>query len=164
MTVQALSAEFLLELFEYKEGKLYWKINPKNNNLLGTRAGCTSTKEGYRSIKINSKRYLEHRIVWCMFKGAWPSDDMEIDHINRNTADNRIENLRLVTRSCNSKNRVGKGYSKTTNGKYQARIIVNKKFINLGTFATEKEAAEKYLEAKRHYHPEFFEDRFSLGK
>ena len=40
---------------------------------------------------------------------------------------------------------------KKTN-KYQARIILNKKYINLGLFETEHEARQAYLDAKLLYH------------
>lgn len=38
---------------------------------------------------------LSHRIAWAMVNGRWPPD--EIDHINRNRADNRLANLREAT-------------------------------------------------------------------
>ena len=40
-----------------------------------------------------------HRLVWFYIHGKWP--EMELDHINNNKRDNRIENLREVTRGEN---------------------------------------------------------------
>jgi hypothetical protein len=156
MKTEKLTQKDLLDIFDYKDGMLYWKKTRASNAKKGMRAGCVYTSEGYRRIKINRKGYLEHHIVWCFFRGEWPQEKAEIDHINRDPADNRIENLRLVNQKTNSQNRIGKGYSKMSNGKYQARIIVDKHFVNLGVYETPEEAGQKYLEAKAKYHKDCF--------
>ncbi len=156
MKEKKLTQEELFSIFDYENGMLYWKKTRASNARKGTRAGCIFSTEGYRRIKINNKAYLEHHIVWCFFRGQWPQENFEIDHINRNREDNRIENLRLVDRNVNSKNRRGKGYSKTKSGGYQARIVVNKRFVNLGTYKTPEQAEQKYLEAKAIYHKNCF--------
>ena len=61
----------------------------------------TST-HGYLTVGINGKSYAVHRVVYCMYHGYWPEND--IDHINRIPSDNRICNLREVSKSCNMKN------------------------------------------------------------
>jgi hypothetical protein len=68
----------------------------------GARAGSVKTN-GRVSIKVDSVPYEAHRLAWAMFYGEEP--DGEIDHINRNPADNRICNLRCVTHLKNSHNR-----------------------------------------------------------
>ena len=156
MKKERLTQKDLLAIFDYKSGMLYWKNTRTSNAKKGARAGCVYSSEGYRRVKINGKSYLEHHVVWCFFEGQWPQENTEIDHINRNREDNRIENLRLVDRSINSKNRRGKGYSKTKSGTYQARIVVNKRFVNLGIYKTPEEAEQKYLEAKAVYHKNCF--------
>jgi len=62
----------------------------------------TLNKSGYLLVTINGKNYLVHRVVYCMYHGYWPEND--IDHINHIPNDNRICNLREVSRSCNIKN------------------------------------------------------------
>jgi hypothetical protein len=77
-----------------------------------------------------------------------------IDHINRNKLDNRIENLREVTKHQNNFNRNNtKGYSwcKIKN-KYKARIKINNKLLWLGSFDNETDAHNAYLNAKSIYH------------
>lgn len=156
MKKEKLTQKDLSAIFDYKNGMLYWKNTRAPNAKKGARAGCVHSSEGYRKVKIKGKNYLEHHVIWCLLKGQWPQEGREIDHINRIADDNRIENLRLVDRNINSKNRRGKGYSKTTSGMYQARIYVNKRFVNLGSYKTPEEAEQKYLEAKAIYHKDCF--------
>jgi len=59
-------------------------------------------KDGYLILKIKGTHYKAHRIVWLMHNGEFPKG--EIDHINRNRTDNRIENLRVVDRKTNANN------------------------------------------------------------
>lgn len=54
-----------------------------------------------RQGRINKKAYLAHRVIWLMIHGQWPD---EIDHIDGNPSNNKIENLRSVTRQENTKN------------------------------------------------------------
>ena len=58
---------------------------------------------GYLKIKIKGRSFSAHRVAWFLYYGEVPI--MEIDHINGNRADNRICNLRQVTRAENNNNR-----------------------------------------------------------
>ena len=90
------------DLFDYRDGKLFWKKS-------GKKAGSLSS-QGYLRTCYKGFRTANHRIVWLWHNGEWPS--MDLDHINRNRSDNRIENLRVVTRAENQKNQ-GRGWSNT---------------------------------------------------
>ena len=90
-----------------------------------------------------------HRVVMLMCYGFY-GEGLDVDHINHVRNDNRLFNLRFVTRSENSKNQSLS--SKSTTGvtgvsflkarkKYIAQIGVNRKLIYLGTFETLEEAA-----------------------
>ena len=72
---------------------------------------------GYRRINIrvgkNYTRILMHRAAWALYYGRWPS---EIDHLNGNKTDNRIENLREVSHGENDQNRVWKWKPNATTG------------------------------------------------
>lgn len=68
---------------------------------VGDRAGYLGDV-GYRYIKIQSRTYKEHRLIWLYVHGYFP--EHQIDHINRIKDDNRIENLREVSQSCNKRN------------------------------------------------------------
>ena len=96
-----------------------------------------------------------HHYAWFMTYG---NVDFEmLDHINRDKTDNRICNLRITNDTLNKQNQDVKGYTldKRSN-KWRARIIFNKKRIDLGYFDSEEEAREAYLSAKSKYHPGFY--------
>lgn len=63
-----------------------------------------STPSGYLRVALRKRLYFVHRIVWMSFCGRIPLG-FEVDHINGKRDDNRIENLRIVTRRENSLNR-----------------------------------------------------------
>ncbi len=112
-------------------------------------------KKEYWRIKVKDKMFPAHRITASAYLGLdiWDTDK-KIDHIDRNTKNNAVNNLRIVTVSENSQNMNNvKGFSlNRENGKYRARIIVNGKHICLGTHDTEDGAHNAYLEAKKKYH------------
>ena len=114
---------------------------------------CFTRKNGKFGIK-----YFLHRMLINAPK------DMHVDHINRNTLDNRKSNLRLCTFTENMRNRPKyatntTGYRGVTYHKrdkmYQAQIKVNGKRLFLGYFTTAEEAHEAYKEASRLYHGDF---------
>jgi len=96
----------LKSMFDYAEGYLIRKDNGllKNNPKhlhVGSKAGG-KTSAGYTVIKIKGRIYMGHRLIWLYHNGYWPEND--IDHIDRDKSNNRIENLREVTEQCNARN------------------------------------------------------------
>lgn len=112
---------------------------------------------GYLRVKVSGKYVKLHRLAWYAVNGEIP--DL-LDHINRDKADNRIENLRLATHKENCRNRKSVGatsfykgvcYRKTDN-KFVARILVDGKREFLGAYKTEINAAVAYdMRAKEVY-------------
>jgi len=81
----------------------------------------TSRGSGYYVVFLHKKGYTAHRVIWEMHNGPIP-DDLMIDHINGDSSDNRLPNLRLVTKRVNARNQKKRscntsgvtGVSKTT--------------------------------------------------
>jgi hypothetical protein len=104
-----------LELLDFnpETGEMYWKTRPRNEftcdrlwndwnaRLSGKQAFCTNSGHGYLMGRFNGKNYYAHRLAFFLFYGRWPDN---IDHINHNRSDNRISNLREVSRQENQKN------------------------------------------------------------
>lgn len=134
--------------YDHETGVFAWRA-VANKKRPGDIAGSTNGR-GYRQIGIGGRDYSAHRLAWMYVHGVWPT---EIDHINGVRDDNRLANLRVVTKNENQHNRpTAKGYSRYRRG-WLARIVVNNVQHFLGTFTTENDARTAYLEAKKHYHP-----------
>ena len=92
-------------IFEYREGKIFWKIKASKKVIVGSEAFTTERFDGYHHGHYNKKDYLRHRVIWEMFNGPIPKG-MVIDHINRKPGDDRIENLRCTTYKGNARNSI----------------------------------------------------------
>lgn len=94
-------------------------------------------------------RIFNHQFIWY-FVNKTIAD--YIDHIDRNGKNNCITNLRSVSHQENMFNRVAKGYYPNGKNKWQAKIVLNGKTKCLGTYNTEEEAINAFLNAKSKYH------------
>lgn len=77
-------------LFDYRDGQLYWKEQSNRKHDITGPAG-TLNVTGYIVVTYKGKKYGAHRVIWVWHGNELPE---QLDHINRNKADNRIENLR----------------------------------------------------------------------
>ncbi len=148
--------EALQELLSYDpETGVFRNRVTRNNNgaLAGSIAGALD-KDGYVCIAVMGKKYRAHRLAWLFVHGEWP--EFDVDHINRQKADNRIQNLRDVTRSENLLNQVSPqahghfgmlGVGRLGN-RFRARIQIAGKQVHLGLFKTAEEACVAYQTAK----------------
>lgn len=157
-----LTQELVKELFDYRDGFLYWKISRTVRIKVGDLAGTENPgKQGKRRkigiYPFNKKFYASH-IIYIYHHGELPEF---IDHKDRNPENNIIENLRKATKSQNSKNctsvknssskYLGVSYHKQS-GKWQAKGTLEGKPKYLGLYVLEKDAAVAYNEfAKIHY-------------
>ena len=157
----------VLDLFEYAPSEpsgLLWKHGLEAK--AGVRARSSTVggkdKQGYRVVETNNKKYKAHRVVWELVNGPIP-EGMCIDHIDGNVGRNTIENLRLVTKSDNSKNK--RKYSSNRSGATGVYCRSNGTFMaswndngrRTKTFSTFAEAAEHrarmltVLKCERHH-------------
>lgn len=183
MTNRALpSPEILRQLLRYETeaGKLY--LLPRgaewfngstpgyvesarrwwNEKFAGKEAFHNPNAKGYLTGRLLGRYFQAHRVVWAFHTGRWPID--QIDHIDGNRANNRIENLREVDNSANQKNGsipstnksgiVGVHFS-PTHHRWRAYISIDRKKVHLGTFPDKESAiaARRAAEAHGGYHP-----------
>lgn len=152
-----ISQERLLELLSFDEiTGLFVRNVTRGGQKKGVVAGSFD-KVGYWLVRVDGYLYFGHHLAWLAFYGVMPN---EIDHINGNKSDNRISNLREVSRSINMGNVVRKGrgimqgvrYDKRYS-KYQARLMTKGKSLHLGMFDTAEDAHFAYREAKTNLDP-----------
>ena len=177
-----LTFELLHSILTYdsETGDLYWKSRPVdmfktlnaarswNTKWANKKAGCPTntmpnSKYGYWKIhiKILGKNRIAHKIAWFMYYGYWPKN--QIDHINGNPLDNRIENLRDVCIQDNHRNK--SRFCSNTSGvtgvswnnkkkKWIASIRTGPKPTYLGSFINKEDAiaARKEAEIKYGFH------------
>ena len=106
-------------------------------------------------VKHKGKSYYISRIAWLLMTGTDPGF-LLIDHKNRNSQDNRWNNLRLANGTENNYNKIFVGYSKRNDtGLYRVRITLNEKRITIGNFKTEKEAKEVAAKSQSIFYREF---------
>lgn len=163
MAVEHLTAVRLRQLLDYDPGTgaFTWRVltgKARPGEPAGYLAGDDRLKRVH--IGIAGRRYKAHRLAWLYVHGEWPAG--EIDHRNGDPSDNRIDNLRVVTRQVNAQNMrrprgqtasglLGAHWDRRRNN-YRAHIKVDGQVRYLGAFPTAKEAHEVYVEAKRRLH------------
>lgn len=135
-----LNQEYVQELFRYDvaTGELFWRES-QGHTRSGMIAGTPN--QGYLRVGIDRKIYFVHRIIFLYCHGYLP--EHQIDHIDKNKSNNRIDNLREATNQCNQRN-VGnpKDNSSGVKGvcwskqfkKWEAQIGVNNNKISIGRF------------------------------
>jgi hypothetical protein len=173
------SIEFLRQALRHdpESGLLYWRPRTAdmfdakqlgnersalawNRRHAGKAADQVSSND-YFTVQLKTRKYMAHRVVWAMHNGAWP--DGEIDHINHNRQDNRIQNLRVVSRLENCHN-LSKRHDNTTgvtgvywdknHEKWYAQIRLGSKTKHLGRYHDKSEAIAARRAAELHlgYH------------
>jgi|LauGreDrversion4_2_1035121.scaffolds.fasta_scaffold576328_2 hypothetical protein len=155
-----------MERFNYDSsaGRLVYKIPPCQNQpqRVGQFAGGKHSEGGW-IVSFKNSCYLHCRLVWMFVYGVDP-EKMEIDHINGDRSDDRIDNLRLATRqqqqwnvaatASNTSGYKGVGYYKRT-GKWRAYIRKDNINKSLGYFNTKEDAYAAYVEASKQLHGDF---------
>ena len=157
-----LTQKHLKSILNYdKNTGIFTWIKARGRINIGDVAGSKHSA-GYLRIYISilsvPKLYFSHRLAWLHQYGEWPKE--QIDHINHNRADNRIENLREASYCQNTRNKskdkrntsgiTGVGWNKQVK-KWYSQIKVKGKQIHLGLFTDKNEAICARLHANRLY-------------
>ena len=166
-----LTQEDVNELFEYKDGDLYWKIdiysgiNHKIPHIkIGDKTGCIAKNTGgnyYKQLCYNGKIYKTARLIFLMHNGYLPE---KIIYKDGNTLNTRIKNL-LEANSSQTLCRTNK-YSTNKTGyrgvffdkkikKYKVYITKNNKQLYLGSYNILEEASKIYEIARKKYYGDF---------
>lgn len=170
-----LDPALLRQLLRYEPdtGRLFWHRRPVDmfpdarawkiwNTRYAGKEAFTAHSSGYRNGRIFDKGHRAHRVIWAIVHGESPA--MEIDHIDGDRTNNRIDNLRHINGAENQRN---KGINKnntsgvlgvcrdTSRNKWLARIWANGREVTLGRFDELEEAvsARKVAIEKYGYHP-----------
>lgn len=150
----------LASVFEYDPdtGDLIWLEDRGPNAKAGEPAGTTVQKpHGYCVVMLDGKMYKVHRICWKLGHGIDPGDK-EVVHVNENPRDNRLCNLKAVSRSVRalrgkatraSSSGVSGVSRDSKSGKWRARLRVKGRSVSLGLFNMREEAAAAVEQARR---------------
>lgn len=166
---QLITHERLLELIEYNpdSGEILSKVDRGSRCKKGKILGTKNTT-GHIVLQLDKRMYLAHRLVWFYCFKEWPVNI--IDHIDRNSSNNKLDNLREATKATNNYN--SKLYSTNTTGikgaffdsrrnLYYSQIVANGKKTWLGYFNTLEEAGQVYSIAAKDLHGEFYNESTS---
>ena len=158
MTDKIISQEYLQTIFDYKEGEFYYKKKYARNIKIGKKVG-SSLGGLYKRTKFNGSKHYLHRLIFLYHYGYLTE---EIDHIDGNSLNNKIENLRATNRFGNAKNRkLAKNNSSGTknvfldHGKWRVGIKYNNKTLYFGSYENIELAELVAIEARNKYHKEF---------
>ena len=152
---------------KYEDGKI-WKFGKRMNTSKQEtwyvlKGNIQTNQTGYKLHRtyINGKKYNTSRVIYKIHNPKWDIDDCNInntiDHINRDSLDNRIENLRIATmleQVLNTSHVINqKGYSWIKRDKkWYAYISIDGKIKNLGLFVLEEDARKARLDGILKYH------------
>lgn len=140
---------FLRSVLEYRDGRLFWtaRIDRRGRTSPGKQAGSFHKSTGYMTVSVGRRNWGIHRVVWLLHHDSLPD---QIDHINGDPTDNRIENLRIASVGDNARNRRGRRNSSGHIGvcwnkaisKWQAQIKFKGRSLYLGLFERLEDAVE----------------------
>lgn len=160
-----LTQEYVLSLFTCRGGNLFWKIHKGSRAHIGDLAGSINSRK-YRIITIDYTIYYAHRLIYLYYHGFIPEF---LDHVDGNTLNNDISNLRDATLPQNQWNQkktksyggkqtssIYKGvYRNKQREKWHVKIQIKGTRKHIGYYDSEIEAAKAYNTAAIKYFGEY---------
>lgn len=167
MAAKNLTAERVRELLDYDPATgIFTRRVRRGKCRAGSVAGCVA-HHGYIVIYVDGTLYYAHRLAWLHYYGTWPVGERPsggIDHVDRDKSNNRIANLRDISKRLNCQNveiaptnsRTGvRGVSLSRRGTFVATLIVNGERKLFKHFRTMEEARRAREAARREHHLAF---------
>lgn len=145
--------------YDPETGDLTWIKDAGYSIRAGTKAGGPDkTRRNALRVKVLHKSLAIHRVAFFLMEGEFP--DKSVDHIDGDPSNNKWVNLRKASQAENGQNKAPNrfttsgfhGVSKTQNGKWRARISLDRQSFFLGTFTRPELAHDAYVEAKKRMH------------
>lgn len=148
----------LKELFHYdpETGIFTRRVRTSRSTRQGETLQPSPGKRGYVRFSVDYHLHMGHRLAWLYMEGEWPAED--IDHVDRNRANNAWRNLRLSTMKQNREN-TGTQANNTSgfrgvswfrpSGKWWARIGHNGRRVSLGHYSDLISAVAARMAAER---------------
>jgi hypothetical protein len=146
-----------------EDGELYWWFAISGGRPLKTprwrksKQTIVTDKRGkqYKRLQVGSRKFLVHRLIYYIHNQEWNIWDGSkanlIDHVDRNTFNNNIENLRVVTHQQNCFNKGTSNVTLTKRNTYRAKVRCGEVTLDK-VFKTEQEAIDAVNEFKLKYH------------
>lgn len=165
-----LKAEEVRALFTYDkvDGVLRWRnASGRYGRFPAGSAAGSPNAEGYLQVRVNGRSYRSCRLIWLYVTGEWPRH--QVDHIDRNSANDKWENLREATGTQNKANsskyrdtschlKGVQAVQKRKSIRYRAVATKGGQSFHLGYFDTPELAHAAYLKASKELHGEFASD------
>ena len=157
ITQQELKA---LLRYDPATGKFFRLVRTSNSIKVGETAGSIDVY-GHRVISLNGRSWRAGRLAFLYMTGRLPQGD--VDHKNRDRADDSWGNLREATRSQNLANKLKsasntsglKGVSRLPSGRWRASMSINNKHALLGVYDCRAAAYLAYVVETHKVHGEF---------
>ena len=164
-----ITQDYLKKIFDYKDGVLIRKVKTSNRTKIGDVVG-SNNGNGYLRSSILGKYIYIHKVIFMFHFGYFPN---EIDHIDGNPKNNKIENLREATHLQNGKNLPLRKSNKigisgvrfdSERKKWSSSICVNKKKKHLGRFVSIEDAIAARQKAENEFFGEWSRNYAKGGK
>jgi hypothetical protein len=164
-TVTQEETSAILASWALRDGVIVWARNANGGKKIGDPVGFSTRKSGHRNVFLWVENklhgYVYARVVWLLHHKDWPIQ--EIDHIDCNSQNDKIENLRLATRAQNCQNtrygreeRAFKGtYQDKRSGKWHCQVQAYGKVHGRYGFSNPQEAYAARTQLAAELHNEF---------